>query len=91
LGYNKIRYFSALTAANKIDLFMKILKQICNFYLEGFKNMTWGKSVWLIILIKLFIFFFVLKIFFFPDILKKNFSTDKERGDSVLENLTNTK
>jgi hypothetical protein len=70
---------------------MFIIKRIFNFYYEGFKNMTWGKSVWLIILIKLFIFFFVLKIFFFPDILKKNFSSDKERGEHVLENLTNTK
>jgi hypothetical protein len=70
---------------------MTLVKRIFNLYYDGFKNMTWGKSVWLIILIKLFIFFFILKIFFFPDILKKNFSTDKERGDHVLENLTNTK
>jgi hypothetical protein len=70
---------------------MALIKGIFNFYYEGFKNMTWGKSVWLIILIKLFIFFFILKIFFFPDVLKKNYSTDKERGDYVLENLTNTK
>jgi hypothetical protein len=53
--------------------------------------MTWGKSVWIIILIKLFIFFFVLKIFFFPNLLEKNFSTDRERGEHVLDNLTNTK
>jgi hypothetical protein len=70
---------------------MTIVKRIFNFYFDGFKNMTWGKSVWIIILIKLFIFFFVLKIFFFPDILKKNFSTDEERGSHVLENITNTK
>ena len=70
---------------------MKILKRIFRFYLEGFKNMTWGKSVWWIILIKLFIFFFVLKLFFFPDILKKNFTTDAERSSQVLENITNTK
>jgi hypothetical protein len=77
--------------ANIIDHLMKILKRVFNFYFEGFKNMTWGKSVWIIILIKLFIFFFVLKIFFFPDILKKNFSSDEERSSHVLENITNTK
>ncbi len=70
---------------------MIFIRKIFNFYYEGFKNMTWGKSVWVIILIKLFIFFFILKIFFFPDVLKKNFSTEKERGDYVMENLTNTK
>jgi hypothetical protein len=70
---------------------MGYLKRFFIFYYEGFKNMTWGKSVWIIILIKLFIFFFILKIFFFPNLLEKNFSNDKERGEHVLENLTNTK
>jgi len=49
----------------------------------------WGKQVWLVILIKLFVMFFILKIFFFPDILKSNFKSDTERGNHVLENLTN--
>jgi hypothetical protein len=50
--------------------------------------MTVGKKLWVIILIKLFILFVILKIFFFPDLLKKNFSSDKERGEYVLENLS---
>jgi len=50
--------------------------------------MTVGKKLWVIILIKLFIIFVILKIFFFPDLLKKNFSSDKERGEYVLENLS---
>jgi hypothetical protein len=50
--------------------------------------MTVGKSLWVIILIKLFVMFAILKIFFFPDLLKKNFSSDKERGEYVLENLS---
>jgi len=59
------------------------------FYITGFKNLSaWGKQVWIIILIKLFIMFFILKLFFFPDILKKNFDTDEERADHVLEQLT---
>jgi hypothetical protein len=49
--------------------------------------MTVGKKLWVIILIKLFIMFVILKLFFFPDILKKNFSNDSERGDYVLEQL----
>jgi hypothetical protein len=39
-------------------------------------------------LVKLFIMFLILKIFFFPDFLKVNFRTDRERGDYVLEQLT---
>lgn len=53
--------------------------------------MTWGRSLWAIILIKLFIMFLILKVFFFPDILEKNFSSDEERSDYVLEQLTNPK
>ncbi len=52
---------------------------------------NWGRQVWLIILIKLFIMFVILKLFFFPDFLKTNFKTDKERSDHVLEILTDTK
>ena len=47
----------------------------------------WGKKVWLVILIKLFIMFAVLRIFFFPDVLRKNFDTDEERGEHVLDEL----
>lgn len=68
-----------------------LLRKVANFYIEGFKNMTWGKTVWVVILVKLFIMFFILKLFFFPDILKKNYSTDEERSNYILENLTNTK
>lgn len=51
---------------------------------------VWGKRVWIIILIKLFIIFAILKIFFFPDILKKNFANDKQRSEYVLDQLINS-
>ncbi|MDE7377628.1 MAG: DUF4492 domain-containing protein [Paraprevotella sp.] len=47
------------------------LKHIWHFYTEGFRAMTWGRVLWLIILLKLFILFFVLRLFFFPDFLKE--------------------
>lgn len=50
----------------------------------------WGRKVWLIILIKLFIMFAILKIFFFQDFLSKNWHTDKERSEYVLDQLTNS-
>ncbi len=66
-----------------------ILSRVFRFYYDGFRNMSWwGRRVWLIILIKLFVIFVVLKLFFFPNFLKVNFSTERERSDWVLEQLT---
>ena len=65
------------------------LKQIFFFYRHGFKNMNKGKKLWLIIAIKLFLFMVVLKFFFFPNILKTQFSNDKDRANFVIENLIN--
>jgi len=67
------------------------MQKIIRFYIEGFKGMTLGRTLWTIILIKLFLLFIILKIFFFPNFLKKNFSTDKERSEHVIENFTNPK
>ena len=43
-----------------------------DLYADGFRNMTLGKTLWAVILIKLFIIFAVLKLFFFPDFLEAN-------------------
>lgn len=68
-----------------------IFSRIFRFYYEGFKNMTVGRTLWAIILIKLFVMFAILKIFFFPNFLKSNFSNDEERGNYVIEQLTQPK
>lgn len=65
----------------------EFLKKIYHFYRDGFKNMTVGKTLWLIVLIKLFIMFIVLKIFFFPNYLNTNFHDDKSKADHVREQL----
>ena len=70
---------------------MKFIKRILAFYVDGFKSMTVGKSLWLIIFIKLFIMFAILKVFFFPNILNRDFDNDQERSKHVIENLTNIK
>ncbi len=67
---------------------MNIFKSVFRFYYEGFKSMTVGRKLWLIIFIKLFIMFAILKIFFFPNFLKTNFNTDDERSNYVIEQLT---
>ena len=43
----------------------KNLIRVFYFYRDGFREMTWGRVLWAIILIKLFVMFFVLKLFFF--------------------------
>lgn len=68
-----------------------IPKRIFRFYYDGFRGMSgWGRKVWIIIIIKLFIMFAILKIFFFRGFLEKNFDNDKARSEHVLEQLTNT-
>ncbi len=64
-----------------------MVRKIVKFYIEGFRSMTVGRTLWVIILVKLVILFGLLKLFFFPDILKTGFNTDRERSDYVLENL----
>ncbi len=66
------------------------MKKFFQMYIDGFKHLsTLGKTLWLIIFIKLFIMFFILKLFFFPNILKKEFNNDKERSEFIINELTN--
>jgi len=68
---------------------MNIFKKIFKFYIDGFKNIDkLGIKLWIIIAIKLFIMFAILKIFFFQDFLNSKFDSDKEKADYVIGNLT---
>ena len=53
------------------------LYRVFDLYYDGFRNMRLGKTLWAIILIKLFIIFVVLKIFFFPNFLKQHANGDE--------------
>ena len=46
-----------------------IIATMFRFYYDGFRSMTWGRTLWLLIVIKLFVMFFILKLFFFPSFL----------------------
>ena len=72
---------------NKILKNNSIPLKIWRFYMEGFRSMTLEKTLWAIILIKLFIMFFILRLFFFPNILQQKYDTDEERANQVIENL----
>jgi hypothetical protein len=69
-----------------------ILKKLFCFYYDGFSNMSgWGRKAWIIIIIKLFIMFAILKLFFFPDFLQRKFDTDKKRSEYVMDRLINSR
>jgi uncharacterized membrane protein len=68
------------------------INRLFRFYYDGFRNMSWwGKRVWLILLIKLFVIFLILKIFFFQDFLSKRYSSDEKKSEYVLDQLINSK
>jgi hypothetical protein len=68
-----------------------MLKKVFDFYMSGFRNMPkYGKRLWVIILIKAFIIFVVLKIFFFKGHLNQ-FDTEKEKSEYVSKQLLNIK
>ena len=49
--------------------------RVWHLYYDGFRSMTLGKTLWTVILVKLFIMFAILKVFFFPNFLSTH--TDK--------------
>ena len=57
-----------------------------SLYRDGFRNMTWGKPlVWLIVL-KLIILFAVLRVFFFKPVMRG--MTDEQKSEMVGKQLT---
>lgn len=67
---------------------MTVIQRVFRFYYEGFRSMTLGKTLWAIILIKLFIMFAILKVFFFPNFLNSRFESNEEKAAYVSEQLT---
>lgn len=47
----------------------RVLVAILNFYVEGFRSMTWGRQLWWLILLKVILLFAVLRVFFFRPVL----------------------
>lgn len=67
----------------------KLFQKLYTFYYDGFTNMTVGKTLWIIVFIKLFIMFIVLRIFFFPNYLNTNFNNDQSKSNHVRQELIN--
>jgi hypothetical protein len=83
-----IPYIFVWSRTNKASP-MRFFRQVWHLYYDGFKNMgSVGKRLWLIVLIKLFIMFAILRLFFFPDIMEERFSNDRERSDHIINEIT---
>lgn len=63
-----------------------MIKRIINFYYEGFSNMRTGKTLWLVVIVKLVVIFLVLKLFFMPDILQERAGEGNE-PDYIMQRL----
>jgi len=49
-----------------------IIYKVWRFYADGFRQMTVGRTLWTLIIIKLVVIFAILKWIFFPDFIKQN-------------------
>jgi uncharacterized membrane protein len=63
----------------------KALVSIWRFYVDGFRNMTWGRPLWVLIFLKVIVLFLVLRMFFFEPVLSGK--TDAEKSDHVGREL----
>lgn len=63
------------------------LRRVWRFYRDGFRSMTFGRGLWVLVLVKLFIMFAILKVFFFPDFFRHK--TVPEKQDYVGKELIN--
>lgn len=76
---NILRIFAGVIHENM----KKILTTIYKFYADGFRNMTWGRQLWWIILLKVFILFAILRLFFFKPVLAGKSEAEKIEHISV--------
>lgn len=66
---------------------MKFLRDTLSMYVDGFRNMTVGRDLWLLIILKCIVIFAIVKVFFFPDVLQTNFRDDSSRAAEVRKSL----
>ena len=64
----------------------KALSSIYRFYADGFRQMTWGRQLWWLILLKAIILFVVLRVFFFRPALAGK--SEQEKIEYVGMQLT---
>lgn len=58
-------------------------RRVADLYVDGFRNMRVGRQLWALIIIKVFIMFAILKLFFFPDVVKEKTSPGGSEAHTV--------
>ena len=58
---------------------------VWRFYVDGFRNMTWGRPLWWLIFLKVIVLFLVLRMFFFEPVLSGK--SDAEKSEHVGKEL----
>lgn len=64
----------------------KNIAAVWRFYRDGFRNMTWGRPLWGLIILKVIILFAILRVFFFKPAMAG--MTQEERSEQVGRHLT---
>ena len=67
--------------------FLDIAKSFPGLVPVGFRTLPLGRTLWFVVLLKLFIMFAVLRAFFFPNFLNSNFDTEREKSVYVGNEL----
>lgn len=62
-----------------------MMSSVWLFYRDGFRNMTWGRPLIWLILLKVFILFAILRVFFFKPVMAG--LSDEERSRVVGERI----
>jgi hypothetical protein len=65
-------------------------KGFIDMYRDGFRSMTIGRTLWAIVILKLIVLFFVVKLIFFPNILQRDYADDEARAAAVRTHLSHT-
>lgn len=65
--------------------FRHMMSSVWLFYRDGFRNMTWGRPLIWLILLKVFILFAILRVFFFKPVMAG--LSDEERSRVVGERI----
>jgi hypothetical protein len=64
----------------------RLVSFFASLYRDGFRNMTWGKPLVWLILLKLIILFGILRVFFFKPAMRG--LSDEEKSEKVGAALT---
>lgn len=71
----------------EIDIAEKKYNWFTMFW-SGFTSMSrMSKTLWIVAIVKLVIMFFILKPFFFPNVLETNYDNDADKAEHVRTEL----